>query len=75
MTQAHHIVHWADGGPTSLDNLVLLCGEHHRAVHHSPWQVRLNPQDRRPEFQPPPRLSLDLQEQPQEWVRHRPRIE
>ncbi|HMG29506.1 MAG TPA: DUF222 domain-containing protein, partial [Jiangellaceae bacterium] len=22
---AHHIVHWADGGPTDLDNLVLLC--------------------------------------------------
>ncbi|MGH7464162.1 MAG: DUF222 domain-containing protein [Longimicrobiales bacterium] len=30
---AHHIVHWADGGATSLDNLVLLCRRHHRAVH------------------------------------------
>ena len=27
---AHHIRHWADGGPTSLDNAVLLCGHHHR---------------------------------------------
>jgi hypothetical protein len=26
-------VHWADGGVTSLDNLVLLCGEHHRVIH------------------------------------------
>lgn len=26
---AHHIDHWADGGPTSLDNAVLLCGHHH----------------------------------------------
>ena len=30
---AHHIEHWADGGATSLDNLVLLCRRHHRAVH------------------------------------------
>jgi hypothetical protein len=32
-TDAHHIVHWADGGPTSASNLVLLCRRHHRAVH------------------------------------------
>ncbi|MGE2712861.1 HNH endonuclease signature motif containing protein, partial [Mycolicibacterium litorale] len=30
---AHHIVHWEDGGPTELDNLVLLCPYHHR-LHH-----------------------------------------
>ena len=54
MCHAHHIVHWADGGPTSLDNLVLVCGEHHRVLHHTPWQVRLNPVDQRPEFLPPP---------------------
>jgi Domain of unknown function (DUF222)/HNH endonuclease len=30
---AHHIVHWALGGETKLDNLVLLCGHHHRLVH------------------------------------------
>jgi hypothetical protein len=30
---AHHIVHWADGGSTSLDNLRLLCRRHHRMVH------------------------------------------
>lgn len=32
-TDAHHVQHWADGGPTSLDNLVLLCRQHHRTVH------------------------------------------
>ena len=31
---AHHVVHWADGGPTDLSNLVLLCSGHHRDVHH-----------------------------------------
>lgn len=30
---AHHIHHWADGGPTSLDNLRLLCRRHHRMAH------------------------------------------
>lgn len=29
----HHVVHWADGGPTDLSNLVTLCGHHHRHVH------------------------------------------
>ena len=30
---AHHVVHWADGGPTDLGNLLLLCQRHHRSVH------------------------------------------
>ena len=29
----HHIEHWADGGETRLDNLILLCRHHHRLVH------------------------------------------
>jgi hypothetical protein len=31
--QAHHVVHWKDGGPTNLENLVLLCRFHHMQVH------------------------------------------
>ncbi len=34
-TDAHHIRHWADGGPTGLTNLILLCRRHHRAVHEA----------------------------------------
>jgi hypothetical protein len=30
---AHHAVHWADGGPTAVPNLILLCRRHHRLVH------------------------------------------
>ena len=29
----HHVIHWADGGATSLANAVLLCGHHHRLIH------------------------------------------
>ncbi len=32
-TDAHHIEHWLDGGETNLDNTVLLCRRHHRALH------------------------------------------
>ncbi|NYH41698.1 hypothetical protein HNR22_001425 [Micromonospora jinlongensis] len=49
---AHHIHHWADGGPTNLNNAVLLCGHHHRHLHHSDWTVRLS-DDSHPEFIPP----------------------
>ena len=70
MCHAHHVVHRALGGKTKLDNLVLLCGHHHRVVHDSPWQVRINAGDLRPEFLPPPRPGAT-----HDWIRHRPRRE
>ena len=36
---AHHVKHWAHGGETTLDNLVLLCRRHHRAVHEGGFHV------------------------------------
>ncbi|GAB3924668.1 hypothetical protein GCM10029976_016760 [Kribbella albertanoniae] len=41
MCHAHHLVHWASGGPTSLQNLALLCAAHHRAVHDGQWAVSI----------------------------------
>jgi Domain of unknown function (DUF222)/HNH endonuclease len=35
----HHIIHWIDGGPTDMDNLVLLCRRHHRTVHEGGWTI------------------------------------
>ncbi|KMO73861.1 HNH endonuclease [Mycolicibacterium chubuense] len=42
---AHHLRHWEDGGPTDLDNLVLLCPYHHRA-HHRGTITITGPADR-----------------------------
>jgi hypothetical protein len=49
---AHHVVHWADGGPTSLANLLLLCRRHHRMVH-APGGFGLELLDGRPVFRRP----------------------
>ena len=41
---AHHVVHWADGGPTDLANLLLLCQRHHTAVHEDGFTLHPDPQ-------------------------------
>ena len=43
---AHHVRHWADGGPTAVDNMVLLCRHHHRTLHSGDWS--LVPDSRQP---------------------------
>ena len=40
---AHHIIHWAHGGPTDLDNLALLCRHHHRTLHTGHWTMQPDP--------------------------------
>lgn len=42
-SDGHHIKHWGHGGPTSLENLVLLCRHHHRLVHESRYRIDGNP--------------------------------
>jgi hypothetical protein len=41
-TDAHHIRPWARGGPTDVDNLILLCRFHHGLVHEGRWTIRLD---------------------------------
>jgi hypothetical protein len=52
-TDAHHIRHWADGGETSLPNLILLCSHHHRLVHEQNWKVEWWGKGRHPAFLDP----------------------
>jgi Domain of unknown function (DUF222)/HNH endonuclease len=39
--QIHHILHWADGGPTSLHNAVMVCDRCHDLLHHGGWSVTI----------------------------------
>lgn len=41
--EAHHVVPAAQGGPTRLDNLVVLCTRHHHLCHRPGWQAKLRP--------------------------------
>jgi len=73
---AHHIVHWADGGPTDPDNLVMLCTRHHRVLHERRWRILgdpdssltfLRPDGRTYESRPTP-LRADLAERLRTWI-------
>jgi hypothetical protein len=68
---AHHITHWANGGSTSLDNLMLLCRQHHTLLHEGGLRVErdvmggltfVRPDGRTIELcpRPPVRSRLDL---------------
>ncbi len=68
-TQGHHLQHWAEGGPTTVSNLALLCHRHHRAVHEMGYRVERGSDGalcfRRPdgglvpEVPPPPAVPTD----------------
>jgi hypothetical protein len=55
---AHHVVHWADGGPTGLQNLLLLCRRHHRLIHR-PRGFTVELSDGRPTFRRPDGSRLE----------------
>jgi len=74
MCHGHHVQHWADGGSTSLDNLVLLCGLHHRVLHHEPWKVEMGP-DGQPVFTAPRRTGLAFDIRDGQRLRGAPRRE
>jgi 5-methylcytosine-specific restriction endonuclease McrA len=68
--QGHHIRHWAEGGPTTLSNLTMLCRRHHRAVHEEGYQVERLPDGELqfrlpngrllPQVPPPPEVPDDV---------------
>ena len=40
--EAHHVMHWADGGETSLENAMLICNRHHRLLHEGGFTIHKN---------------------------------
>jgi HNH endonuclease len=59
---AHHITFWADGGPTDLANLILLCRHHHRLLHEGGYTAALI--DNRPRFYRPDHTPIRPPEPP-----------
>ena len=83
-TDGHHIVHWDDGGDTSLENTLLLCRIHHRLVHEGGWRVATDPEGQAVFFSPlgkPVAGGTDaadgsrLATPPQPGARHRARLQ
>jgi hypothetical protein len=64
----HHITPALEHGPTNVDNGVLLCGFHHRVIHHGEWTVRMG-DDHQPEFIPP--AFIDPARRPRRNIYHR----
>jgi hypothetical protein len=80
----HHIVHWADGGPTDTANLVALCPAHHRLVHQGHYRIGGNAdgeliftddngrpishQPPAPLHRPPPDAAAHLDLPPPQWA-------
>ena len=64
-TDAHHIVHWADGGETKLRNLLLLCKLHHRRVHEDGYQVCSDRDGQVVFFTPKGRALFEVPESPE----------
>jgi hypothetical protein len=59
----HHATHWIDGGDTKLSDNVLICGHHHRFMHHgNGWEIRFAA-DGHPEYIPPAWLDPDRRAQ------------
>ncbi len=40
--EVHHVIEWQHGGPTSIDNLVMLCGAHHDQIHTTEWTIDMS---------------------------------
>jgi hypothetical protein len=67
-TDAHHIRHWADGGATRPENLVLLCRTHHRLLHEGGFRLEANPKrPERPDFISPRGIRIP-ENPPRMWI-------
>ena len=60
--QAHHMVHWEEGGPTDERNLVLACGFHHRAIHERGFTLRWSPDGRQVQTLRPDGSAIEIRE-------------
>ncbi|RKT82213.1 HNH endonuclease [Saccharopolyspora antimicrobica] len=60
--EAHHVESWIDGGATDLNNLVMLCGHHHRTIHTQHWTIAI--EDDHPVFTAPTTVDSERSPRP-----------
>ncbi|HST49103.1 HNH endonuclease signature motif containing protein [Jatrophihabitans sp.] len=65
-TEKHHVIPWSEGGPTDLNNLVLLCDYHHDRIDTGGWQVTMR--GGLPWFVPP--AWVDPEQRPHRHTRY-----
>jgi hypothetical protein len=66
--QAHHMIHWEDGGPTDERNLVLVCQFHHKAIHERGFELRWSPNGHHIETVRPNRSVIVIPDHQRELV-------
>lgn len=67
--EAHHVTEWARGGPTGVDNGVLLCYHHHRELDQLGWDIQIR--DGCPWVRPPACLDPQREWRPAQSSLHR----
>ncbi|MCM3921615.1 HNH endonuclease [Frankia sp. AiPs1] len=67
--ECHHCVHWTHNGVTALHNLVLICGQHHRQVHHDGWTITFT-DDGHPAYIPPWRIDPHQEPRRNPYTQH-----
>jgi hypothetical protein len=55
LCEAHHCLHWIDGGVTAVGNCCLLCPIHHQQVHRQGWDITID--GGHVDFHPPPIIN------------------
>src|SRR3954465_5650480 len=69
--EVHHVLEWAAGGPTDLDNMTLVCRFHHRNFDRLGWTVHI--ENGVPLWTPPAWIDPDRTPR-RNTVHHRPDI-
>jgi len=53
--ECHHVIEWQHGGETKIENVVMLCCQHHDQIHATEWTIDMSTGI--PKFIPPPWLT------------------
>ena len=70
--RAHHITWWSHGGPTDIDNLLLVCDDCHHKIHDHGWKARQDPKTGKTKLEPPKNPSRPAHTEQSASQQHKP---